>query len=466
MTLKIFVSTALLLLGAATPNVHAADPLPDRLPDLLLKELQRSASSMGMSAAIVRQQQLIWHGEAGFADAALQQPVAPETVFRLGSVSKFVTTAMLANMVERGRIDMARPVQNYLPDFPVKSHPFTIVQLATHTSGLPHYQPFVDFNLDGREAPYGSAQEALVIFQDRPLLQPPGTKYLYSSFGFNLISAVMEKAGKKDFPSLVDEFASTAKAPSVQVERMGTPGKHWSKLYGTNGSELARRNITHKWAAGGMLSNAHDLARAGIKVLDPAYISAPTLARFMTVATFNDGSPVRNDRFDMGLGWRMSSNVQGRRYVHHSGTIDGGRAHISVYPGEAMAVALLSNTNTIAAMDHTADALLDAATSTSPKGACREGERVYKGSLSGKDFGGTVRFSSEAGFCKITLGMSQVPGLELTGTSGAVTAVVGYSRAAEGTAYFVTPSGIFQGEASAAGVVINAVGKRVSLVLE
>lgn len=417
------------------------------LPDILLKEFQRQSGATGMAAAIVRDGQLAWHGETGYADAARNKLVTRETEFRLGSVSKFVTTAMLARLVDQGRIDLQRPVHGYLAAYPAKSHSFNVLQLATHTSGTPHYQAG-DFNLDDREEPYRTVGEGLSVFKDRPLLAEPGTRFVYSSFGFNLLSAVMEKAAKEDFLALLSETARLAGTPSLQAERTGPAGANWSQLYGQDGTELPRRNITHKWAGGGMLANAPDVARFGMKTLDASFIAPATLARFTTPQKLANGSEIVEQGFRQGIGWRVSTDYFGKPYFHHSGTINGGRSHLSVYPQQKTAVSVLANATFTSSIGITAEALLDAQSSAPGAGNCREGRRQYSGTFREQAIAGQLRFIKEGAFCRIDIDAGNALG-ERIGRKGLPPVIVAYSRAGEGTVYFVTPVGIFPGKADA-----------------
>src|SRR4051812_33341105 len=75
----------------------------------------------GMSVAVAVDGQIVWSQGFGYADLKTHEPVTPSTRFRVGSVSKPLTAAGLALLVERGQLDLDAPVQRYVPDFPKKS---------------------------------------------------------------------------------------------------------------------------------------------------------------------------------------------------------------------------------------------------------------------------------------------------------------------------------------------------------
>ena len=453
--------TVMLGLAALTPGAQAAS---DALGSVLIREFRQASGVTGMAAAVLDTQGKLWHAQAGFADKDSQQPVTPQTAFRLASVSKFVTTVMLANMVERKQIVLARPVHAYLPDFPQKSHPFTVQQLATHTAGIPHYQMLLDAGIYDRATPFGSANEGTVLFRDRPLQHAPGTAYLYSSFGFNLLSAVMEKTAGQPFPLMVKELAQRANAPSLEVEHPAASRAHWSRLYDTDGDEVKRGDVTFGWAGGGLLANAGDAARVALLALDQSYLSRSTLTQFGTPARFNNGSVVKPDRFIMATGWRLGRDTQGRSYFHHSGAMNGARSHVAVYPGEGLAVALLSNTNFVSAMDSTGEALAEAVTQAGAAVPCRSGSKPFKGRYLEQDVEGRIGFAVRDGICTWTIDADNNFGARML--NGRKHKALGaYSRGGEGPVYLVTPIGIFPGKAGATTIEFTMMGRTATFAL-
>ncbi|WP_342116555.1 serine hydrolase domain-containing protein [Pseudoduganella sp. OTU4001] len=438
--------TSLLVLPALLAAACAANA--QTLPDVLLKEFHRQSGVTGMAAAIVRDGQLVWHGETGYADAARKQPVTSQTEFRLGSVSKFVTIAMLARLVDQGRIDLQRPVRSYLPNYPAKQYEFTPLQLATHTSGMGHYE-YGDEKFDERAEPYKTVTEGLTVFQDRPLRRAPGTAFEYSSYAYNLLSAVMESAARDDFRSMIADTARLAGTPSLQPELVAPVGANWSHLYTPDGEELPRRNITSKWSGGGMLANAPDVARFGLKTLDPAFIKPGTLAWFTTQQKFSNGEGIGGKDFKQAIGWRVSTDYYGRNYFHHAGAILGGRSQVSVFPEQKAAVSLLANVMFTSAVALSTESLYDAYLSASVQGGakCREGTRRFNAVLRDKPLEGTVRFSREGAFCRADVSADNALGAAVA-RNGAAPGIVAYSRAGEGNTYFVTPVGIYPGKAA------------------
>jgi len=183
-----FYFLALLSATLCTASSHANQS--HILANFALDELKKSANLVGLASASYTTKGEQWSRYIGYADKSTQLGVTANTEFRLASVSKFVTTGLLAKLVSDDKINLDKSIYTYIPDFPVKQHDFTIRQLVTHTAGIPHYQSALDHAIDHNQIPYKHVAQGVNLFQHRPLLHEPGSHYRYSSFGFNLLGSV------------------------------------------------------------------------------------------------------------------------------------------------------------------------------------------------------------------------------------------------------------------------------------
>src|SRR6266487_880069 len=149
----------------------------------------------GFAIAVAVDGRIVWSEAFGFADVEAQRAATPATQFRIGSVSKPLTATAIAQLFELGKLDLDAPVQRYVPTFPVKSAPITTRLVGGHLAGIRHYQGD-EFTLNRR---FATVTEGLSIFKDDSLLFPPGTRFSYSSYGFNLLGAVVEGASGEEF---------------------------------------------------------------------------------------------------------------------------------------------------------------------------------------------------------------------------------------------------------------------------
>ncbi len=257
----------------------------------------------GFSVAVSVCGRQAWAEGFGYADLENRVEVTPETKFRIGSVSKTLTATALGMLVDEGKLDLDAPVQTYVPDFPEKPWPVTSRQLAGHLAGVRHYKD--DEFLSA--ARYETVSEALNVFKDDPLVHEPGTAYLYSSYGWNLLSAVVESASGEPFLDFMEErvFAPAGMEATVadwpqKIIPMRTRFYHYSDENGVIENAPYVDNSV-KWAGGGFLSTPGDLllfakAMAGYDILSTDTFQAMTTSQQIT----------NGDQTDYGVGWVTS----------------------------------------------------------------------------------------------------------------------------------------------------------------
>ncbi len=342
--MKIRFFSALLPLAALAGGVCAA-PLPTEIAQAhkVVEDLIAAKRIPGFSIAVARGGRIVWSEGFGLANVEQGAVVTPLTRFRLGSVSKIVTAAGLARLVEDGKIDLDAPVQRYVPDFPRKQWPVTTRELAGHLSGIRHYSE-QDFAVTLKGAPhYDSVSASLGIFKNDPLLFEPGTKYSYSSYGWNLISAVMEGASRENFLTYMQRAVfDPLGLRSIHADQALEIVPYRTAFYQRDrNGELRPADYvdnSYKWAGGGFLSNAEDLAMFGSAMLQPGFLRRETLDLMFTSQRLRSGAET-----GVGIAWRIGKDAKGNRVFHHGGTIDGGRAMIMMYPEAKVVVVMLSN---------------------------------------------------------------------------------------------------------------------------
>jgi len=214
----------------------------------------------GVQVAVAVSGKLVWSEGFGYADAERKRPVTRETQFRIGSVSKPLTAAAVALLYQQGKLDLDAPVQRYVPSFPDKGYPITTRQLAGHLAGIRHYKDR-EFFLNRR---FATVLDGLTIFQDDSLLFPPGTRFSYSSYAWNLISAVVEGASGDDFLHYMSAHVlrplGLAHTAPDRTDSL-IPGRTQPYDRDSGGSYRIAPAVdnSYKWAGGGFVSTAEDL---------------------------------------------------------------------------------------------------------------------------------------------------------------------------------------------------------------
>jgi CubicO group peptidase (beta-lactamase class C family) len=218
-------------------------------------------------------------------------------------------------------------------------------QLAGHLGGIRHYNQVENSTLSPNyPRRYATATEALAVFINDSLVARPGTQYVYSSFGFNLLGAVLEGATHQRFLSYVQDAVLTP------LMMYGTVADHTDSIVANRSRGYWRRSdssaivnfppgvVNYKWPSGGFLSTASDLVHFALAHARPGFLSDSTRALMFTPQRLSNGTTTR-----VGIGWRIAVDGSGRTLVHHGGAGSGTRAFLLLYPGERVAVAMLAN---------------------------------------------------------------------------------------------------------------------------
>src|SRR5881628_128166 len=293
----------------------------------------------GVQVAVGVDGKVVWSEGFGYADVGRDVSVTAETQFRIGSVSKPLTAAAVALLYERGKLDLDAPVQRYIPSFPDKGYPITTRQLAGHLAGIRHYQGD-EFVLNRR---FASVREGLEIFERDSLLFPPGTRFSYSSYGFNLISAVIEGAAREEFlrymtRNVFRPLHMTHTAPDRADSVMPRRTAFYVADSGSQFRAAPPVDLSYKWAGGGFLSTAEDLVKFGSALLRPGFLKAETLDLLFTSQHTSAGDPT-----GYGIGWFVSTDSLGHRWVFHGGGSVGGTTAFGLDRDSRVVVAILSN---------------------------------------------------------------------------------------------------------------------------
>src|SRR5215470_17178777 len=293
----------------------------------------------GFNVAVAIDGKISYSEGFGYADLEQRVPAWQITKFRIGSVSKPLTSAALMKLVEQGKIDLDAPIQKYVPTFPDKGAVITARMLAGHLGGIRHYKE----NEVDNQKHYDSVVDGLERFKDDPLVVPPGTKFSYSSYGYNLLSAAIQTAAGKPFLDFEQEqvftplglLNTTADQPADIIPQR-------ARFY-SGGKSVPTHNAmfvdnSYKWAGGGFISTSEDLARFGSALFQPGYLKAESLALLFTPQKAKDGKET-----GYGMGWFIGKSKSGKRIFEHSGGSVGGTSDLVLYPDTHLVVACVCN---------------------------------------------------------------------------------------------------------------------------
>ena len=343
-------TVAMILWCACAPRqaTETAQPTDDSLSpaarsvERFITDTMRILGAPGASICVMRDGRIAWSRAFGLADLEQSVPATTETRFRIGSVSKSLTSVAIGRLVQDGQLDLDSPVQRYVPGFPEKRYPFTVRQVAGHLAGLRHY----DTGEFENRRHYPTLSEGLAIFATDSLLFDPGTRFSYSSYGYNLLGAVIEGASGRSY---LEYMRRAVLEPAGMIH---TSFEHPDSIIPKRGRYYTRTDSTgptinalyvdntYKWPSGGFLSTAEDLARFGDLLLRGELLRPETVALLWTPMQTSDGMTT-----EYGIGWTVERDSLGRRRVRHSGGSVGGTAHLIIYPDQRVVVAVLVNSD-------------------------------------------------------------------------------------------------------------------------
>ncbi len=330
--------------GAARAPICAQTPVKlapakvQAIERLVALEMERQKIP-GLSVAIANDLEAAWESGFGFADVENEVRVTPATVFRLGSISKPITAVAVLQLAEKGIIDLDAPVQKYIPQFPEKRWPITARALLGHLGGIRHYQDQAEF---GSTRHYSDVFEPLKIFDDEPLLFEPGTRFFYSTYGYNLLGAIVEAASGMTFTEYLSEkVLRPAGAEHIRADDVYQIIPHRSRGYRKTAlgaiENCALADTSNKIPGGGLVSTAGDLIRFAIALQRGKLLKRETLNQMFTSQKTRDGRPT-----NYGLGWYILERG-GRKWIEHSGSQQGTSTDLLILPENGLAVAVLAN---------------------------------------------------------------------------------------------------------------------------
>jgi len=184
-----------------TPELTKADF--ETLLDALIPSQLRNRNIAGAVVSVVKDGQVLFQKGYGYADVDAKKPVLPDqTLFRPGSISKLFTATAVMQLVEQGKLDLDRDVDDYL-DFPIPKtypEPVTLRQLLTHTGG---FEETLKNLFVAHESDIKPLRTYLVNEMPARIF-PPGKIPSYSNYGFTLAGYIVERVSGEKFEHYID----------------------------------------------------------------------------------------------------------------------------------------------------------------------------------------------------------------------------------------------------------------------
>ena len=279
-----------------------------------------------------------WSEGFGYADLENDVEATPHTAYRLASNTKSMTALAILQLQEEGKLNIDDPVKRYVPYFPRKKWDITIRQVMGHIGGISHYQ---DYEEEGHIKTHKGTRGSLAIFDGFELVARPGTEYNYSSYGYNLLGAVVEGAANKPFGDYLRE--KIWEPLDMDNTWMDDPHRiipHRADGYRLVFGELKKSefvNVSSRFAAGGTRSTVVDMLRYARGLNEQKVLSKQSTRMMETTMNTADGM-----RTDYGMGWHIAP-VNGHFQAYHTGGQPETRTMLMRFPTRDFAIALAYN---------------------------------------------------------------------------------------------------------------------------
>jgi CubicO group peptidase (beta-lactamase class C family) len=314
------------------------------MDDLVTGTLSK-ARIPGMSVAVVKDGRIVY--AKGFGTTSLATEIRPtaDTQYRIASVSKPFTAVGVFQLVQDGRVKLDAPAREYCPELSALDGAPTIRHFLMHRSGMRHSKDTEDTGIRGAFPRLGIALTNIVR---EPLQFPPGTRTLYTSWGYAVLGCVIETVSGQTYAAFMKQrvfaparlTATTFDDPEYTSPTF-SPGFRWG-LFGLRPSKVV--DTRFKTPASGIISTVNDMARFAVAIFDH------TLA---TDSTANDMFRVQPDsegRAIFTAGWSTDSTGLSGTAQHSygqafdfNGSMEGSTAYLDIVPSKVYALALLAN---------------------------------------------------------------------------------------------------------------------------
>jgi CubicO group peptidase (beta-lactamase class C family) len=296
-----------------------------------------------LAVAVAREGEILWEEGFGWADREGRVAATPHTLYSLASISKPITATAIALLAEQGRIDLDRPVNDYLGAAKLTARvgdaaAATVRRVADHTAGLPlHYHLFP---LD--EAPRPPSRDE-TIRRYGNLVTAPGERWHYANLGYGILDHLVSRlsgAAYTDFLRREVFLPLGMTRASVDVAAGLEP--YAAARYAADGSRLPFYTFDHPGSSA-VFCSAHDLLRFGMFHVGTPLADQKAILPDGARRAMQQPSAAREGSRGYGLGWGTNSDDRGCRTLGHSGGMSGVSTLLTLLPEERIVVVALAN---------------------------------------------------------------------------------------------------------------------------
>ncbi|MBL8266803.1 MAG: beta-lactamase family protein [Steroidobacter sp.] len=299
------------------------------------------AGTPSVAISVAQHGKILWEEGFGWADRENRVPATPHTVYLLASTSKPITATGLMVLVEAGKVELDRPIDDYLGPVRLQARigdatQATVRRVANHTAGLPmHHQIFYS----------GEPRPAIgtTLQHYGNLITAPGERFEYSNLGYGALEAVIAQVSEQPF----DEFMRARVFAKLgmthtSVGRDDALKDYIAVAYDDTDARIPLYSVD-TLGAGGMYSSVHDLARFGMLHLQDRVADQARILSDASLVEMHRPTSRHYSGQGYGIGWAVRPRADGYSEVSHGGNLPGVHSIYRLVPSEHIVVSLLSN---------------------------------------------------------------------------------------------------------------------------
>lgn len=322
-------------------SVTTAQTTPEKINDLLSKYYEYGL--LNASVLVAKNGEVIFKKGYGFANMEFDIPNAPNTVHRVGSITKQFTATVIMQLKEEGKLDVQEKITTYLKNYRKETgSKVKVFNLLTHTSGIPNYTSYPGFWSDSSRNHY-KPDQLIEKFCSGDLEFEPGSKFSYSNSGYVLLAKIIEEVtGKTYEENMQERIFDKVGMKNTYLDRPEKIIKNRASGYdklGVKYRNTAYFNVKNAFGAGDIVSTVEDLYKWDQALYSNLLLTDESKKEMFTPYLSN-----------YGYGWSITK-VDSITIYSHGGGINGFSAFITRIVDDKNLIVILNNIGTSPTLD-------------------------------------------------------------------------------------------------------------------
>ena len=292
----------------------------------------------GGSFLVARNGKVIYDRAIGKANLELSVAMTNQNVFQIGSMTKQFTAIAILMLQEQGKLSVAHPISNYIPDYP-SGDSITLHQLLTHTSGIRDFTKMKSLNDIAQKEM--SPKMLVDFFKNEPTEFKPGEKFEYNNSGYVLLGHIIELVSGESYQEFIAEhiFRKAGMENSYYASDRKITDNRASGYQKKESGYVNKTVINYSvpFASGSLMSTTNDMLKWQQALKRQKLVSDTVTKKAFARYRLNNGEP-----FTYGYGWHLKEigNIPSRE---HGGSIFGFKSMGVYIPTEDLYVIGLTN---------------------------------------------------------------------------------------------------------------------------